>query len=220
MHIVSKHINNNKLKKTKKMTKKMIVTLLLISASVLLAYSQERVNNYFIGGSLGFDFSDSQTAELDSKTISLSTALITGYHITNNIAAGLDFEYNITNTDYEDNEVVDYSDNSVFLIAPFFRYYIVSGLYAQGQVNIGYMNSEVKFYFYDPVSLQTTPMISKFTYMSYGYSLGLGYDIKLKENIYLEPMLRYLSNKLKDQEDNNDFKQGSFSFNIGLIVFL
>ena len=198
----------------------MITTLLLILASVLLIYSQDRANNYFAGGSFGFDFSDSETTELDSKTISLSTTLITGYHITNNIATGLDFEYNITNTDYDDNEVVDYSNNSGFLIAPFFRYYIVSGLYAQGQANIGYMNSETKTYFYDPVSLQTSPMVSKFTYLTIGYGLGLGYDIKIKESIYVEPMMRYLSNKLNDQETDNDFNQGRLYFNIGLIVHL
>lgn len=202
------------------MTKKIISILFIISANTFVVFAQERANTYFLGGTFGFDFSDSKTTGLDTKTTSLSIAFITGYNITNNIATGVDFEYNITNTNFDEDQLVDYSNNSEFLIAPFFRYYIISDLFAQTQVNIGYMNSEVKTYYFDLLSMETISDISKYTYFTYGYGLGIGYNIKLNENVSLEPMIRYLANKYKDKESNNDFNQSSFYFNIGLIVIL
>jgi hypothetical protein len=202
------------------MTKKTIITLLLISANTFLAFAQEKASSFFIGGSLGFDFSDSKTTGLNAKITSLSTAFIAGYRISDKIATGFDFEFNMTNTNFDDNQLVDYSNNSEFLIAPFFRYYFVADLFAQAQGNIGYMNSEVKTYYVDLISMETITDLSKYNYFTYGYGLGMGYDIKLKENIYLEPLVRYLANKYNDREDNEDFNQNSFYFNIGLIVNL
>lgn len=202
------------------MTKRIIIILLLISANTFLTFAQEKANKFIVGGSLGFNFSDSKTTGLEAKITSLSTAFIAGYYITENIAAGVDLEYNITNTNFDEDQLVDYSNNSEFLIAPFFRYYFVSDLFAQAQANIGYMNTEAKTYYFDAISFQTISVISKYTYFTYGYGLGLGYDIKLKENIYLEPMVRFLSNNNIDKEGSDDFNQSSFYFNIGLIVNL
>lgn len=202
------------------MTKRIITILWLIAANTFLTFSQERANNFFVGGSLGFDFSDSKATGLEAKITSLSTAIIGGYHIADNIAVGFDLEYNITNTNFDEDQLVDYSNNSEFLMAPFFRYYFVSDLFAQAQGNIGNMNSEVKTYYVDPVSMEPITDLAKYTYFTYGYGLGLGYTINLKENVNLEPMVRYLGNKYIDKEDDDDFNQTSFYFNIGLIVTL
>jgi hypothetical protein len=202
------------------MTKRIITILWLIAANTFLTFSQERANDFFVGGSFGIDFSDSKATGLEAKITSLSTAFIGGYHITDNIAVGVDLEYNITNTNFDEDQLVDYSNNSEFLIAPFFRYYFVSDLFVQAQGNIGNMNSEVKTYYIDPVSMETINDLAKYTYFAYGYGIGFGYTMKLKENIYLEPMVRYLGNKYIDKEDDDDFNQTSFYFNIGLMVTL
>jgi len=41
------------------MLKKIITILLIILANIFLAFAQEKTNTYFLGGTFGFDFSNS-----------------------------------------------------------------------------------------------------------------------------------------------------------------
>lgn len=58
-------------------------------------------------------------------------------------------------------------------------------------------------------------------YKILGAGIGAGYDIKLTEHVFMEPMVRYIANTLNADESNNqDLHQNSFYFNLGIMLRL
>jgi hypothetical protein len=219
MKILSKLRKGNSLyKHVKNMTTKLSLTLSFTLLIHLLTYSQDRAGKFLAGGSFGFDFSKS-TGDSGSKTYSISTSLTGGYFIINKLAVGIDLEYNYSRTNFE-SDLLEYMYTYDILTAPLVRYYIVDGLFVQGQVNIGQSKSEVKMALLDSLNFYSAPQILKTQYFTIGYGVGVGYDIRIKENLYIEPMVRYLWNRRNNTESDDHFNNHSIFLNVGLIFTL
>jgi hypothetical protein len=200
------------------MIKKISFTILLAVIIQLSASSQVRSEKFFAGGSLGFNYSNSDrennlTISSASKITSISTSIIGGFFITERLAGGLDLEYNITNSVFE-NSPIEYTNSSNILIAPLVRYYIFSGLFTQGQFNFGQSEVESK------LNIPESNDVGTFSYLTLGYGIGVGYDMPIKKNIYIEPMLRYISNKENEKDSDNSNMKSSIFFNLGIIISL
>jgi hypothetical protein len=200
------------------MKTKLILNYLLILLTTT-TYSQESSERYIFGGSLGFNYSSSKSNNTsinpDSKSINLTSSIMAGYFINNNIGLGIAIEYYIKNTNYKDNSI-EYSKESNSLFSPFLRYYLKSNLFFHSQVNIGYANSEAKINIFPPTP---TIMITSSNFI-YGYGVGIGYDIKLHDRIYLEPLLKFISNRLDNKEKENYLINNYIYFNLGVVIRL
>lgn len=186
-------------------------------------YSQEESNKYLIGGSVGFMYTktkgdNSLNASLNAnKTISMSGSPLIGFFVNKKIAMGLSLEYSFSNTDYEGG-FVKYMDLKNYLVAPFLRYYFPKNFFGQIQFNYGLSKQEGEMFYIDPFTStqMKTPYKSKYT--TTGLGVGLGYCLKIKENVYIEPMLRYVTNNLKDKNTDKNLNQNNFFLNIGIVV--
>ena len=178
------------------------------------AFTQDNLNRFLVGGNVGFMYTESNVndnllGDYKYNTLSLSISLKAGYFITERIVSGLQFEWNSIKTNYEMSSI-DFYNSINYLITPFFRYYIFYSLFGQGQFNAGQTMTEI--------SLLNTS--SEENYFVLGYGFGLGYDIRLSENVSLEPLLSYISNKLNDKETDISMNQNSFYINLGIVIKL
>ena len=201
------------------MTRNILTAILLSLFNLILLSAQEQSEKILFGSNLGFSYTNSPALvtnlfSSDSKTFSTSVSIIGGYFITPKFAIGSLIEFNTSNTSY-DHSMIAYYNSRNLLISPFIRYYIIPELFGQAQLNIGNSFADYKTLLYNQVS-----MSDHRNYFNLGYSVGLGFDIKMKNNIYLEPMMIYMSNKLNDTKNSDDFTQSAVYINLGLIVKL
>lgn len=196
------------------------LVLFFIASSL---YSQEESNKYLIGGSVGFMYTktkgdNSLNASLNAnKTVSMSGSPLIGFFVCKKIAIGLSLEYSFSNTDYEDGPVT-YMDLKNYLAAPFLRYYFPKNFFGQIQFNYGLSKQEGEMIYTEPFTNTQMKMPYKSKYTTMGIGVGLGYCLKIKENVYIEPMLRYVTNYLNDRNTDKNLNQNSFFINIGMVV--
>lgn len=182
--------------------------------------------DFLLGGLLGFKYSNSKPEETsaasafngNSNTFMFSGSPLFGYFISDNINAGLAFEFKFQNTNYKDGGY-DYIKQTDFIVSPFVRYYINS-LFLIGQANIGNSRSKIK----GDIQVddfnggyQTVSLDSDLKHIIYGFGIGLGYDFSLTDHIKLEPIIRYLYNIYSGIENADDNKNSDILINIGLV---
>jgi hypothetical protein len=202
------------------MKTKVIISLLLICN---LANGQTK-HDFLVGGSLGYTYKDDNSSLTTSNFLQSQEHLVqlspaAGYFITNWLVAGVGIEYQYDYTKF-DNYVYYNSKETSFAIAPFVRLYAPFGLFIHAEFDFG--NSKMIFKG-NPIAGGTgfiDPSLN-YTYKNtIGYSAGIGYIIKLKDFIGIEPSLRYFGGKFKETKPENSFNRQGVLMNIGLVYFI
>lgn len=58
----------------------------------------------------------------------------------------------------------------------------------------------------------------KYNYTIWGVGIGLGYDYKIADKVFIEPMLKYVTNKPISTEYSNSVIQSNLILSIGIIT--
>lgn len=208
--------------------KKWIAFLLIVFVQ-LTAFAQEgetkshfeRKGKILTGASFGFTFADSNVDNNplnNSESITISSTVSGGYFITDKSALGLAFDYNYTNTNFEKGSQMEFTNSSNIVFSPFFRTHPINSLqnlFFQGQFNIGLSKSKSKLNLEDTEGNSFSTSL-KNDYFLLGYSAGLGFDIKIMDDLFFEPMLLFTSNKLDDRNGNEDVKRKLLFLTVGM----
>jgi len=105
-------------------------------------------------------------------------------------------------------------------MGPFIRFYAPFGLFVHGEFDYG--TTKLTF------SGRTIPGSNSFidTSESYnyrsiiGFSAGIGYSIRIKDNLGIEPTIRYLWGKFNEKDSKNDFNRNGLIITIGFVCFI
>ena len=202
--------------------KKLNKYFLTIAISIIAANSIAQESKYLVGGSIGFNYSSQYFLNGLSisgepfRTVSVSASPLFGYQLREQNMLGFSIESIFTNTKYKSNLSFDttitaHSKVTNYIISPFYRNYINSSLFIQGQVNIGISNIS---------NSSSWPENNTYTqkHKIIGLSLGLGYGFWLGENIQVEPMIKYTLNRNNNIEgDSVDMLHSNIFVFVGLV---
>lgn len=197
---------------------KIINTILFVLIFGFQTMSQD--SKFLIGGTVGYGYSNIKSTNTsvsfettEAKTLCGSPFF--GYFVSKKMMIGLAIEFNFENSenDLDTNSDEEYSD---ILLSPNIRYYLNSSIFIQGQINYGISNRK----YGTTINMGTEGPVyilqdSKSTV--FGLGTGIGYDIKLSDNLKLEPMIRYVLNNYKNEDSTLDYKSTSILFKMGLI---
>jgi Autotransporter beta-domain len=194
-----------------------IIFIGVMMTHFFLVDAQEKTFRYFGGGSIGFDYSNTQAStssvsNLNNKSITFSGSPILGYFTNDKIAVGLSSEYCINNTSYPSSPIFN-STTKNYSVSTLIRYYFSPGFFCQGQFIIGKLISTVGA---TDFSRQTYSVTQDYSQL--GVGIGLGYDYKIAEKVFIEPMLKYDSSKSINTAGGNDVYRSNLFFSIGIIT--
>jgi hypothetical protein len=192
--------------------------LILTACFVHSAFAQNETpptEKFLVSGSAGFNYSESKSGSgSPSKSVTAQLSPLVGYCVYKNMYAGLTLTGSYSNLGLEDT---DYNQVQFGIHAgPFFRYYFIAGLFGHIQGNIGYLDISMPFLTFDPYNFVYQWIRINSSAMEYGLDLGIGYDIKLSDHVYLEPMIRYSVNKQDYKERDQIRTNNQFIFNLGI----
>lgn len=161
-------------------------------------------STYVVGGSLSGGFSNGEIkgggADDKYSTIEISLNPKAGYFFMPQFAAGLgvDFVYQTQEFEGEGND----TSTSVILGGPFVRYYFLNHIFVEGVFGYGVntINDTRQ------VDLMRT-------------SGGVGYAAFINEKVAIEPMIRYVYDSRK-AENNIKETKGTVLFSAGLQIYL
>jgi len=197
-----------------------LIPMVLISN---LVFSQKEYN-FLISGTIGYRYTDDNSEIESSNFIQSQENLLQlnpafGYFITKAIVAGIGFEYLYDKIKY-DNYLYYNSMNKGFAVAPFARLYAPFGLFIHGEFDYG----SSKLYLTGRAIPGPTGYISTSESYQYnkviGFSVGIGYSIKVNEIIGIEPSIRYIGGKFNEKNPENDFTRKGLLMNIGMVCFI
>ena len=165
------------------MKNKVIISLLLICN---FANAQTK-HDFLVGGSLGYTYKDDNSSLTTSNFLQSQEHLVqlspaAGYFFTNWFVAGVGIEYQYDYTKF-DNYVYFNSKETSFAIAPFVRLYAPFGLFIHAEFDFGNSKMIYKVNLIAGGTGFIDPSLN-YTYKNtIGYSVGIGYIIKLKDFI-------------------------------------
>jgi hypothetical protein len=201
----------------------MKIRLFILSLLIYDISFSQNVHQFLIGGELGYQYKDDNST-IESSNFFGSTENIlqlnptVGYFITKNIVTGIGLEYLLDNTKYK-NYIYYSSLEKGFIIAPFIRFYAPFGLFLHAEFDYG--TSKISS------NGRAIPGATGFVVSSYeyfhkiiGFSAGLGYSIKLSENLGIEPSIKYLGGKYNEKDSKNDFTRKGLLMNIGIVCYI
>lgn len=190
--------------------KKLVLTSFVVF-SFLTGFSQFNKGRVLLGGNSSFSattqkYKSGNTTTTQYKTTSFTFSPTAGYFFVNNFAAGLGLVFETSSTKYENSN--DKYNSTTFLIAPFVRYYLNSGIFFQAMYGFGSRNTN-----------QTVgPIKSDNSYALSRWSVGAGYAWFLNSHVALEPFIGYASDAYK--LNGNKSIEGGLTINVGLQVYL
>ena len=207
------------------MKTKILFLGLFFLLSVVSLQSKDPDPQYLIGGSAGFSYSKTNNQHYsfsygtdvisqsnNYSVSSLSVSPLFGYFITKSFAYGLGFNFGVTNQSYESS---GQSNETYYLFTPFCRNYFSTELFGHIELYAGNsIITQIEPPMY-PISSGGKYTSSVFTY---GFGIGVGYDIKIANNVYLEPMIEYSYKQYSHTNSQSDFNQSFIFFNIGIIT--
>lgn len=193
--------------------KKLFITIAFVAAS-MLASAQ-----LYVGGSLGMDFSKSKdkfgstTVEGD-KVVAFDITPSVGFMFADNMGAGIDFGFGITNTTTPANDPQPEikTKESAWAIAPYFRYVFAEvdnfKFYCDAKLGLGGGKSK-------QTADGTTVEGPKVTYLGVGIVPGMAY--MLTDNISMNCTLNVLAlsfEQTKSKLDDNSSTETAIGFGI------
>jgi hypothetical protein len=179
--------------------------------------------SFLIGGAIGYRYSDDNSKIETANSIDYREHLIqlkpaAGYFITNWLVAGLGFEYYYDDIKYDDYFYYTTKETG-FSIDPFIRLYAPFGLFLHTEFDYGLAKSKYEGEsIAGPTGFISTNFAADLDLI--GYSIGLGYTIKIKESIGIETSVRYLNGRFDDKDDKYDFNRKGILLNIGMVCYL
>jgi hypothetical protein len=183
----------------------------------------QKDHNFLVGGGIGYRYSDDNSGITKSNFIQKQEHLLQldptfGYFFTKNIVAGLAVEYFYDNINYDNYSYYKAVENDLS-IAPFIRFYTRFGLFFHAEFDYGISKLTFKG---RPLPAQTgfIDLSESYNFKITGYSLGIGYSVKVNEYLGIEPSVRYIGGKFNENDSNNDFNRKGLMTNIGLVYFL
>lgn len=187
--------------------KKLVLTSLVV-LSCMTAFSQFNKGRVLLGGSSSFSattekYKTGNTTTTQSKSTSFSFEPKAGYFFMDRFAAGLGLIFDAGSTkDESSNNKSSYTD---FMVAPFVRYYLNSGIFFQGMYGFGSQN------YTGSTGAKTSENLSN-------WSLGAGYAWFLNDHVALEPFIGYQSYGYKT--GGNKTTDAGLGISLGLQVYL
>jgi hypothetical protein len=166
-----------------------------------------------VGGSLGFSTQTEKTkydgnTQTDGKWTSFSLEPQFGYFVITNLAVGASLDLGLSKWKDEADGDDDYSVTSIEF-TPTVRYYLLQNIFFQGQVGIG--TAKYKY---------GSGNIDEDKYSTLSFALAAGYAYFLSDNVVIEPMIGYGSNReTKKDTDVKNINNGLF-LRVGLQVYL
>ncbi|MCU4174838.1 outer membrane beta-barrel protein [Carboxylicivirga sp. N1Y90] len=172
---------------------------------------------FLTGGSLGmsFDREKSIDSELtDTKNSNISVSGLLGYYLTKDIVIGAELTYDMDKTNYKG---ATHLKNIDYIFSPLLRFYF-NQAFIQAQGNFGKSDHwyQTEIILGDPAFKAEFNDLHKVV----GWGLGIGYDISLTNRLFLEPLVKYKSNKYIDNESEDDLKKSGLTFHVGLVFSL
>lgn len=187
-------------------------TLLVVAIMfvVAFAHAQTEQGSMLVGGDVSLDFATNKadvggTSVDIGKTTEIEFSPQFGYFIKDGLAIGAEVLYQSTKFEADGGGE---STSSLVGIGPFVKYYLESGIF--GQANFGFGSAKNDF-----GSGETK-------YSASTWRLGVGYAAFLNDNVAIEPMLSYGSDRLKEKDSDPEVIQidNSFRISVGFTIFL
>jgi hypothetical protein len=200
----------------------MIKKVSLIAAILLAVYPAMKAQSgkFLIGGSLGFSYSSDHlvsspdyTDPGKTKTVSFSGTPVFGYFFTKNLMGGIDLEFSTEKTNAE-NSAFNVSKSKSFTLNPLVRLYLESPLFMEIRFTWGSGSSVYDMN--DYLGLEDVKLTSTIL----GCGAAVGYDIRLAEKIFLEPLVIYRWNTYKIKDIEAKSNQSNIFINLGLVFRL
>lgn len=168
---------------------KTTLSVFILALTCQLSFGQANQGAWMVGGSVGF--TSHSIKDVDDKTTDINVSPNVGYFVINNLAVGLNLDWNSSKTG-------DADADTDLGIGPWARYYVYKGLFAQA----GYNYRSLKLGGGDAVN-------------GGNILLGVGYSWFLNNSVAIEPALGYSigsGDLLKDHS--------TFGLRIGVQAFI
>jgi len=166
--------------------------------------------HFIIDGSIFFSTNNSKSEQdgfnTKSNAFGFGISPKAAYFIADRLALGLETSFNYTDNEFTNTDGDKTSSNSTAISAgPFFRYYLMNGIFGQASLGFGTSNSE------------SNGFENKSDF--FRYQLGVGYAIFLNQHISLEPIISYRYNKNTSDSSFETINNG-FTLGAGFTIYL
>src|SRR5690606_14177853 len=124
--------------------KKFYLTLAAVAALTFTSQAQTEKGKFIVGGGLGFD--TESVKDTDNKSTSFNIMPSAGYFVDDNIAVGVDLDYQWIKAEYNAEFSIAEQASSSFAVAPFGRWYSANGpvrFFGQLSVPMSWGNQKV-----------------------------------------------------------------------------
>ena len=165
-----------------------------------------------VGGSFGFYMNNSSDTDPDGNKIfggkirAIETDLYCGYFLLNRFAIGIKPDFEVKWEELEPN--YSKTETLTFILNSFLRYYLRFGLFGEGTIGIGTLNS-----WHNANLWRKREVLS--------WSLGVGYSIFITNRFAIEPVLSYKNLRETEMVHEKDFRiSEGFNFRIGFQIYL
>ncbi len=168
---------------------KQILTLLIAIISISLSAQDTATNrqkgNILLSGGALVHYTMNKFNNNKNTSFTTNITPKAGYFIMNNMVAGLEFTVNTSKETLDglfgEREII----SNGFAIAPFTRYYLKNGFFAEGLVGLGWKkNSSGNIIIIEGES-------NSIKTNTFGFRVGAGYAINLGEHVAIEPSINY-----------------------------
>lgn len=195
---------------------KLLFSFLIFYALTVISLKAQN-DKFLVGGVIGTSFAnDKYESNTSSKNtdFDFSTSIVFGHFLIENLVIGSELTFN-TGVSKSERNLNSKTITTDWILSPFVRYYL-SELFFQLQFNAGKSTYENSGSIYFDNVLEE--FYSKSNHTIIGGSLGIGYNIKLSDKIFIEPQIRYSVNRYKNKyNDRSDYTKSGLKFYGGLI---
>lgn len=190
--------------------------ILLALGVVLISFSadaQFSKGRFLVGGSIGFGF-DTEVTENDNNSdtkyqrTEFTVEPQFGYFVIDRLAIGAGLSITNSRTNYLSSD--DIATRREATITPMVRYYLPNRIFFQIKVPLGSSTNT-----YDNGS-----NFSKVHYGVSGLSLGMGYAVRINNNVTIEPLLQYNFTSYNDKDSSRRYLEKSLDLRAGFQIYL
>jgi outer membrane protein len=199
------------------MKKLLFVSIMIFSSFSAFAQKEEAntkptdKGHFIVDGSVYFSTNNSKSEQdgFNTKNNSFGFGISpkAAYFIADRLALGLEISFNYADNEFTNSDGNRSSGKSTALsIGPFFRYYLVNGIFGQASLGFGTSKSE------------SNELENKNDF--FRYQLGVGYAIFLNQHISLEPIINYQYSKNTSDESTYETTHNGFTLGAGFTIYL
>jgi hypothetical protein len=199
------------------MKKLILVGILIFSTYNTLAQNEEKTTNptdkghFIVDGSVYFSTNNSKSEQdlIETKNSSFGFGISpkAAYFIIDRLAAGIEISYGYSDNKFTNTDGTKTSNKSQSIaVGPFLRYYLSNGFFGQASLGFGTSKSN---------SNDSESKANRFR-----YELGLGYAIFLGQQVSLEPIISYRSNKTTQDQSTSETTNNGFTLGAGFTIYL